>query len=161
MRSRLIRIAVIFVVLVIGILGAAQLVRPKQTNPAIDPRRTLRSMMGTTSAVAATIDRSCGDCHSNATEWRWYTQVAPLSWIMVRAVDQGRKAVNFSEWTAYPPAQRRALLALSCLDAMNGKMPMQAYLRFRSDAQLSPRDIETICAASRQPEPGIASTERH
>ena len=23
---------------------------------------------------------SCFDCHSNLTEWPWYTNVAPVSW---------------------------------------------------------------------------------
>ena len=41
-------------------------------------------------------------------------------------------------------------------DATSGKMPMQPYRRFRPDAKLSAKDIETICAASREPEPSIA-----
>jgi hypothetical protein len=156
MSSRLTKAAVVSVVVLVAAVAAAQLVRPSHTNPATDSTHTLRSQLGATSSVADVLDRSCADCHSNATEWRWYTQVAPLSWVMDRAVTLGRKTVNFSEWTAYPPAQRRALLVSSCLDATNGKMPMNAYLRFRPDAKLSARDVETICAASRQPEPNMA-----
>lgn len=157
MWSRLKRAAVASVVVIVAALGAAQLVRPAGTNPPTDLNHTIRSRMGATSALPAVVERACGDCHSNATEWRWYTRIAPLSWVMARAVGEGRKAVNFSEWGAYPPAQRRALLVQSCLDATQGKMPMSAYLRFRPDAKLSARDVETICAASRQPEPSFAS----
>ena len=157
MWSRLKKAAVASVAVLVALLAAAQLVRPAHTNPATDSSHTIRSRMGATSVLPAVVDRSCGDCHSNATERRWYTRVAPLSWVMARAVGEGRKAVNFSEWGTYSAAQRRALLILSCLDATQGKMPMNAYLRFRPDAKLSARDVETICAASRQPEPSMAS----
>lgn len=156
MWSRLRKSAVASGVVLVALLSAAQLVRPAHTNPATDSTQTLRARMGPASALPSVVDRACGDCHSNATEWRWYTQVAPLSWVMDKAVGQGRKVVNFSEWTAYPPTQRRALLVLSCLDATSGKMPMQPYLRFRPDAKLSVKDVETICEASRAPEPSIA-----
>lgn len=41
---------------------------------------------------------ACYDCHSNETEWPWYSNVAPMSWLVQRDVDRGREAVNFSEW---------------------------------------------------------------
>ena len=25
---------------------------------------------------------ACFDCHSNLTEWKWYTNVAPVSWLV-------------------------------------------------------------------------------
>jgi L-ascorbate metabolism protein UlaG (beta-lactamase superfamily) len=31
------------------------------------------------SEVSALFARSCNDCHSNQTNWRWYTYVAPQS----------------------------------------------------------------------------------
>jgi hypothetical protein len=41
---------------------------------------------------------SCFDCHSNLTEWPWYTNVAPMSWLVQRDVDEGRLTINFTEW---------------------------------------------------------------
>jgi len=41
---------------------------------------------------------SCFDCHSNLTKWPWYTDVAPMSWLVQRDVDEGREALNFTEW---------------------------------------------------------------
>lgn len=42
--------------------------------------------------------RACFDCHSNLTQWRWYSNVAPVSWLIQRDVDGGRAQFNFSEW---------------------------------------------------------------
>ena len=46
----------------------------------------------------ALADRACFDCHSNLTTWRWYSNVAPVSWLVQSDVDSGRSALNFSEW---------------------------------------------------------------
>lgn len=42
--------------------------------------------------------RACFDCHSNETAWPWYASVAPVSWLVQRDVDTGRRRLNFSEW---------------------------------------------------------------
>ena len=155
MSRRLKQAAVVFII----VLAAAQLVRPERTNPTTDVSRTIQAHMPTGSGLVAVLDRSCRDCHSNGTVWPWYTQVAPLSWLMAQAVREGRNAVNFSEWAGYQPAQQRLLLALSCEDATNGKMP-GAYTRLRPETRLSPQDVETICAAARQADTRAAGGSR-
>ena len=94
---------------------------------------------------------ACSDCHSNDTVWRWYTGIAPLSWLMAYSVKKGRKAVNFSEWASYQPERQRKLLSASCQDASEGKMP-GPYTLLRPETRLSSQDIETICTAARQAE---------
>jgi len=42
--------------------------------------------------------RACFDCHSNQTVWPWYSQVAPVSWLIYRDVTEGREHINFSDW---------------------------------------------------------------
>src|SRR5450830_82850 len=42
--------------------------------------------------------RACFDCHSNETVWPWYSKVAPMSWLIQRDVNQGRRSLDFSEW---------------------------------------------------------------
>ena len=143
MSRRWKQVALGFTVVVV----AAQLVRPDRANPSTDPSHTIQAQVGTSSALAVVLDRSCRDCHSNGTEWRWYTQIAPLSWLMAYGVKEGRNVVNFSEWTAYPLERQRALLAASCKAARAGTMP-GAYAWLRPETRLSPPDIETICAAS-------------
>ena len=156
MSRRLKQAAVVFVV----VFAAAQLVRPERANPATDVSRTIQAQAGRSTLLAAVLDRSCRDCHSNNTVWPWYTQVAPLSWLMARGVVEGRKAVNFSEWAGYPPATQRTLLSASCDDASSGKMP-GPYALVRPETKLSLQDIETICAAARQADADVADGRRH
>src|SRR5580765_3896715 len=137
------------------LFAAAQLIRPDRNNPPTDPSRTIQAHAGTTSELAAVLDRSCRDCHSNSTVWPWYTRIAPVSWLMARGVAEGRKAVNFSEWAAYSPEQQRMLLGMSCDDATCGKMP-GPYTLLHPETWLWAQDLETICTAARQAEANTA-----
>jgi len=127
--------------------AAAQLVQPSRANPPTDPARTIRAHARPD--VSAVLERSCRDCHSNATVWPAYAKVAPLSWVMSYAVTKGRDAVNFSEWSTYPPEVRQMLLEASCEDVSAGTMP-GLYARLEPDTRLSANDVETICLAARQ-----------
>lgn len=155
MSRRLKQAGVVFVL----VFAAAQLVRPERTNPPVNESRTIEAHVGTASGLAAVLDRSCGDCHSNNTVWPWYSQIAPLSWLMVSGVEEGRKVVNFSDWASYPPDVQQMLLSVSCQDATSGKMP-GPYTLVRPETKLSRQDIETICAAARQAEAKTAGGQR-
>ena len=144
MSRRLTRVAVVF----IAAFAAAQLVRPDPANPATDAARTIQAQAATPTELGVVLDRSCRDCHSNGTVWPSYARVAPVSWLMAYAVTKGRHAVNFSEWSSYSPEQQRILLALSCQDASQGKMP-GVYARLRPETRLSPQDVQEICGAAR------------
>ena len=144
MGKRLMQVAIGLVV----VFAAAQLIRPESTERPIDSARTIQAQPGTTPQLVAVLERACNNCHSNHSVWPSYSQVAPLSWLVARGVAEGRKAVNFSEWVSYSSDQQRALLALSCQDAKQRRMPMGAYTALFPESKLSTQDIETICAAS-------------
>ena len=140
MGRRLMQAAVVLLVL----FAAAQLVRPSRANPPIDPRHAIQAHVSR--ELGAILDRSCGDCHSNRTSWPAFTRVAPLSWVYAYAVAGGRRALNFSEWSAYPPERQRSLLEAACQDVRADKMP-GVWAKLDPNARLSPQDVETICAA--------------
>ena len=131
-----------------AVFAAAQFVRPERATPPIDVSRTIQAQIGMASGLGAVLDRACSDCHSNKTVWPWYTQIAPVSWAMAYGVKEGRKAVNFSEWDKYQPEVQRTLLAASCQDARNSKMP-GPYTLLHPEMRLSSQDVATICAAAR------------
>jgi mono/diheme cytochrome c family protein len=90
-RTWLLRIAIAGVV----VFGLIQLVPygRDHTNPPVtqevqwDSARTRELALG-----------ACYDCHSNLTTWPWYSNVAPVSWLVYADVKGGRDALNFTEW---------------------------------------------------------------
>jgi len=79
------------------------------------------------SAVMAILKTSCFDCHSNQTNYRWYSHVVPVSWLIGRDVTRGREALNFSEWNTYN--KRKLVRKLGDIKEQTTKteMPMKIY----------------------------------
>lgn len=75
--------------------------------------------------------RACADCHSNETAWPWYSKVAPVSLLIVKDVEQGRRHLNVSEWQR---EQRHAHEAAE--QVREGEMPLPIYLPAHPEARL-------------------------
>jgi hypothetical protein len=100
------------------------------TNPPVTKEPAWDSPQTRAFAVGA-----CYDCHSNETKWPWYTNIAPVSWLVQGDVDSGRGALNFSEWDK---AQDTGISDV--VEAINGgSMPpfYYAWMPNHSDAKLS------------------------
>jgi hypothetical protein len=128
------------------LLAAIQLVRPARTNPPIERHRTLEAVVGADHPALRVIDRSCRDCHSNATTSPWYSNVAPASWLVVRDVAKGREELNFSEWSSYRAEPQRKLLKKSCEEVREGEMPLGIYTLVHGTTRLTPADVEAVCS---------------
>ena len=94
--------------------------------------------------VMSILQRSCADCHSHDTRWPWYSHVAPVSWLVARDVHEGRRHVNFSAWSEYPPDIRQKKLLDIVEEVQQGDMPLWYYTPLHSCARLSQDDVKTI-----------------
>src|SRR5687768_10503128 len=140
MRRRILKALKILLLIVAVVFAGIQFVRPSRTNPVSDPAFALGGRMNVPSGVAAILDRSCRDCHSNDTRWPLYSHVAPVSWLLADHVNHGRSHFNYSNWASYDPSRQAELLKNSCSLAREGAMPMPSYLLMHRGARLSAAD---------------------
>ena len=114
-----------------GVLVLIQLVPygRDHTNPPVTAEPAWDSPETRTLAAAA-----CFDCHSNETEWPWYTSVAPFSWLTQDDVDEGRATLNFSEWDRPQEADEGGEVIAE------GEMPPWYYATLHSGARLSDQE---------------------
>ena len=96
------------------------------TNPPVTGEPNWDSPRTRTLAEAA-----CFSCHSNETEYPWYSNVAPMSWLVQRDIDAGRAVLNFSEFDREQEADEAAEVVAE------GEMPPASYTLINSDARLS------------------------
>ena len=89
----------------------------------------------------ALVKRVCFDCHSNETHWPWYANVAPVSWLLQRDVEEAREHLNFSEWDK---PQRHADEAAH--EVEEGEMPLWFYLPLHPEAKLSDDEKAALIA---------------
>jgi Haem-binding domain len=128
------------------LIVVAQFIRPARTNPPIDQADTLEASVPVPGDVDAILKRSCGDCHSNSTRWPWYSNVAPMSWLVIRDVRDGRSHMNFSAWPASQSQKSQVtLLSHICREVTSGDMPLWFYLPLHPDARLSKADVKALC----------------
>lgn len=135
----------LFVVVVAFVFVVAQFKRPEKVNLAFDEARAIETRVGMTPEVEAILARSCNDCHSQKTDWPWYSNIAPVSWFVVEHVNHGRTHLDFSDWSAYESDEADHLLRNICRLSRQRSMPMSSYTLMHRDAKLSARDVETLC----------------
>lgn len=98
--------------------------------------------------------RACFDCHSNQVTWPWYSNIAPVSWLIQRDVDEGRSTLNFSEWKR--PQEGTG----DVVEAVLGKsMPPWYFTLLHSNAKLSKLEREQLARGlqstiAKSPPPG-------
>ena len=121
-------------VAVIGI----QLIPVERTNPPV------RSEIQAPDSVSSVLQRACYNCHSNQTNWPWYSYVAPASWYLVRHVNRGRGDLNFSEWPVFDFEAQELTMDDIHKQIEKGRMPLKSYLLLHPEARLSEADREIL-----------------
>ena len=122
-----------------------QFTTPGHTNPAFDEAQSLEALTAIPSEISAVFARSCNDCHSNKTNWRWYTYVSPVSWFTVSHVEDGRAELNFSVWGSYGTRMKETRLRAICQECESGTMPLASYAFVHREVRLSPEEVKMIC----------------
>ena len=124
-KKILVGIVVVIVVFVIALqivpYGHAHANPPVQAEPKWDSPQTRELAK-----------RACFDCHSNETVWPWYSNIAPVSWLIQHDVDEGRSRLNFSEWNRPQREARNAARQIQ-----RGAMPLSSYLVLHPSARLA------------------------
>lgn len=134
------------VLLLLGLLAAAQVVRPQKN---IAPAGATRpddfiGLHQPPDTVKRILENACYDCHSNHTRYPWYADVQPLRWWIDQHVRDGKRQLNFSEFGRLSPERAQAKLA-DCLDEVeDGRMPLKSYTLVHTDARLSTADAEAL-----------------
>jgi mono/diheme cytochrome c family protein len=105
-----------------------------------DNPKSVQEPKWSSAATRQLTQQGCFDCHSNLTEWPWYTNVAPVSWLTTRDVDDGRAVLNFSEWQRAQDADLQDVI-----DAIRDEdMPPLQYRLIHKDARLSDNERQAL-----------------
>lgn len=81
----------------------------------------------------ALAQHACFDCHSNETVFPWYSNIAPVSWLLQHDIEEGRSNMNFSEWEQGGSEDLDELQEV----IESGEMPPAIYLPMHPEARLN------------------------
>lgn len=108
-----------------------------KTNPPVDKGMDFISIKNIQPEIANTIRTSCYDCHSNETQYPWYSSIAPASWWLKNHINEGRSHLNFSIFATYEP-KRQIRKMEECVEMLEKhEMPLESYYLGHQDAKLT------------------------
>ena len=96
-------------------------------------------------AAARLARGACMDCHSNDTTWPWYSNVAPMSLLVVNDVKGGREHLNLSQWDRPQPELGEIVEAI-----LGGEMPPLQYKLIHAKSRLSAAQKRELIAGFRK-----------
>ena len=79
---------------------------------------------------------ACYDCHSNNTRYPWYDNIQPVAWWLDSHIRDGKRQVNFSEFSSYSPRKQFKRLKDTKEQLDEGEMPLFSYTIIHRDAIL-------------------------
>jgi hypothetical protein len=94
--------------------------------------------------VEQIIRPSCFDCHSNETNWPWYSYIAPVSWLVSQDVKEGREHLNFSEWDQLSEKKKKKRLEELVEEIEEERMPLPIYVLLHPEAKITDSELDTI-----------------
>ena len=94
--------------------------------------------------VAGILKASCYDCHSNQTQYPWYSNLAPVSFFLADHIEEGKKHLNFSAWDTYNAKRKDHKLEEVIDEVKAGEMPLDSYTLIHQDAKLSESETEAL-----------------
>jgi hypothetical protein len=134
------------------VLIAVAVVLPSPYDKAkqVQPGGVLLDGSNADPATLALLRRACMNCHSNETQWPWYSKVAPVSWMVERDVLNGRKFMNLSWWPDYGSEGQSQILKLIPRQIEEGKMPPSHYRAIHQEARLTRDEKNSLAYWSEQ-----------
>lgn len=127
----------ILLVLVV-IFVAIQFFRPEK-NESNDLTYAISTTYKVPDEVNQILKVSCNDCHSNKTEYPWYANVQPVAWWLDGHVKDGKRHLNFSEFTNRPIAIQNHKWEETIEMVKEKEMPLESYtfMGLHSEANLT------------------------
>ena len=131
-----------FWILVVGAIGLFLLIQlipfgHTHTNPP-----TVSEPKWSSPEARAQVKEHCFQCHSNETNWTWYANIAPGSWLIAYDVIEGRDQFNFSDWNNRPGQLDEMIETIQ-----EGEMPPIQYWIFHPSSRLNAQQKQDLIDA--------------
>lgn len=123
--------------IIILIFAGIQFIRPEKNVYKQLSKNDIKNEMNINIEVQKILSSSCFDCHSNNTNYRWYHNMAPISWIVANHVNEGKNHLNFSEWGKYNKNQKKHILDEIEEVIKKNEMPLKSYLLIHHEKKIT------------------------
>lgn len=96
------------------------------------------------SDVESILRTSCYDCHSNNTEYPWYSYIQPARMVLDRHIKEGKENLNFSEFGTYSQRKQGNKLERIVKQIKSDEMPLASYTLIHKNAILTQENKKVL-----------------
>lgn len=128
------------------VLLGIQAIRPNRSVPDVDPSQDFIAIYPGEPEIEQLFKDACYDCHSHETTYPWYSEIAPVSWIVQDHVNHGKEHLNFNEWGLRGKAKRSHALEEMVEETLELEMPLKSYANMHPEAQLTAEQRKQLAA---------------
>lgn len=121
---------------IIAVFALIQLI-PSKKNVSDQKEPQLFTMYPTSHTVKNILKTSCYDCHSNNTEYPWYSKFQPVKFWLADHIEEGKEHFNIYEFQNYRPWKQYHKIEECLEEIKEGEMPLKSYAFIHSDAVLT------------------------
>ena len=86
--------------------------------------------------VQTILKTSCYDCHSNNTEYPWYSKIQPVAWWLNNHIEEGKGEVNFNEFASYSLRKQYKKFDEIIKQVKEDEMPLSTYTLIHNNTVL-------------------------
>lgn len=130
----------------VAILIIIQFIHPSRNNNAAMSGNDISTVTQVPDEVNTLLHRACYDCHSNSTNYPWYSHVQPIDWWLNDHIVDGKRHLNFSEFATYKPMRKFKKMSEIAEEVEKGDMPLQAYTLIHKEAKFTDNEKQQVIA---------------
>ncbi len=129
---------------ILALLIVIQFIRPSKNLGNTEGQDDITHFAQVPDSVMTILKTSCYDCHSNHTNYLWYHEIMPLGWWLNDHVKDGKKHLNFTEFTTYNDKKKDRKLKQTAEEVEEHAMPISSYTLIHKDAMLTDAQIKLV-----------------
>lgn len=152
MKSKILLSLLIIVVLI-------QLIRP-MPNISDDNSKSITTAYDVPDDIQKMLQRACADCHSNKTNYPWYSKIQPVAWWLNHHIEEGKAELNFSTFASLSLKKQAHKLHEVVEMIEENEMPLSSYSLIHKEAILTEEEKTVLKNWARDLEQKIISTQQ-
>ena len=122
--------------IILAVLVAIQFIHPVKNTSTAEQKGDITKHFNVPEDIHNVLKTSCYDCHSNNTNYPWYANIQPLSWLLANHIKEGKADLNFNEFSGYSKRRQLSKLKAVANSVKDGSMPLSSYTLMHRDAKL-------------------------
>ncbi len=121
-----------------------QFFQPDKNNNDVVVANNISSVVAVPDSVNKILYTACNDCHSNNTEYPWYSNIQPVGWWLADHIKEGKNELNFNEFATYSTKRQLKKLEEIKKEVEEGEMPLDSYTWIHRSAKLDAAQKQLI-----------------